>query len=105
MQQARTREQAILFPLLLYSFFTKHYLYMLRSPCPLRLIWQYRWLPIIFSLLCQVHQKHIPHCAICIFISGMNNKTRRLVDNEQVMILINDGYIVWLHEESIGLRS
>ena len=71
---------------------------MQRGSCPLwfvRKLWRQ---PAITSLLYYVHQKRIPHCPIRMFIRGMDDKPRRLVDDEQVVILVDDRYSFRCHE-------
>src|ERR1017187_413108 len=70
---------------------------MERSFCPLWLIRQSRRSPVVTFLYCKICQESVPHRSLSIFIRGMNHETCWLIHDEQIMILVNDGYCRVLH--------
>src|SRR5581483_435409 len=83
----------------------QHLAHILRRSLPTGLIRQIRRSPAIALLLRQPGKQEIPHRPIRVLIGRMRDDSRRLVHNQQVMILIDDRYGLLLHATQYRARA
>src|SRR5258708_4940348 len=94
MEKSWTLKQSLFSVQFCQPFLAQHLTNFSRCVFPSWLIRQIRGTPIVATLLCQISKYSIPHRITIMLIGGMNDQPGWFIDNQEMVVLINDGNVV-----------